>query len=155
MTSSARFFKSSRRIAVGDIENFYNQVIIGQSDYNKQMIVWRENGSPTAPLQYLIFTRLMFGFRSSAAIAHFGLQKITGFGERNCIHCKGKYLCSFPEKSQGPRCRGTSYFFSEAASRSYVDDLLVPGPSSEALDSMIDLWRNTFKNLLLSHKRCG
>ena len=104
MSRTARFFKSKKGLAVGDISKFFQQVFISKSSYPLQLLVWRKNGDPKEPLTYWTIPRLTYGHKSASTLAKMSLEMITEYGESKCELCSGNFSITNPERSTVKSC---------------------------------------------------
>ena len=76
------------------------------------------------------------------------------FGEEYCAHCKGRYSVTNQGNSKGKRCHGVAHSFARYMSNTYIDDAVIPAPTQQNLDDLIeyavellDLFSYSFKGV--------
>ena len=137
IAKTARFFKSYRCTAVGDVRKYYNNFLLQTNDIAKQFFCWRTNLSINAPIEFFLFTRLTFGHIAAGTLADGGILKIISFGESHCKFCNGRFSHSQPTQSQGNNCRGVSHLLARIFDKTYIDDFFFATHSSTALHQLI------------------
>ena len=105
------------------------------------MMVWLEDLDFKNKEEVYVLTRLFFGLKASAALAHLSLIMMAEYAEKRC-QCSGTDMGK-------KACNGLAHQFRSLVDNAYVDDIMHSVDTKEQRDKLIEYSETLYRSVYL------